>query len=145
MLCIAGPPDASAITIRAVEEPGHIALDRLLERHERNIVAGAAQVLHVAPRKVLVFAANRLRHIDIFDVGRAAECAEHGLHQVAEAARHTSTDIENPRYPRPIDEPAYDRDRVVHIDEIAHLLAIGDAGTMRLEQPDGPPAFGIVE
>src|SRR5215471_6998648 len=98
-------PSPSTVTIRMVEKLRHIAPDRLFKRREGGTVARATQILHLALREVLVLVANRQGHVDIFDVGLAAEGPEHGLDQVAEAARTASADIEDARHGGAIDQP----------------------------------------
>src|SRR5216683_2560027 len=115
-------PETSTVAVRTVQELSDITADRLFERREGAIVAGAAQVLHIALREVLIFVANRRRYIDIFDVRRSAERSEHGEHQVAKAARPAGADIEDARYRRLIDQPAQHRNCVIDMDEIAPLL-----------------------
>ena len=44
-----------------------------------------------------------------------------------------------------VEEPSHHRDRVVDIDEIAPLLAVGDAVAVRLEQPHRHAGLGVGE
>src|SRR5665647_61156 len=44
---------------------------------------------------ILVLAADRVRHLDIFDIGRPPERLEHGADHVAEAFGFAGADIEN--------------------------------------------------
>src|SRR3984893_11029112 len=66
-------PVVSTAAGRAVEEVLDIVPYRRLERREPGIVAGALQLLDRGLREILVAVADRGRHVDIFDVGRAAE------------------------------------------------------------------------
>ena len=50
-----------------------------------------------------------------------------------------------PRHRRRRQQPAHHGDGVIDIDEIALLLAVGDACAMRLEQPDRLAGLGLVE
>ena len=77
--------------------------------------------------------------------GGAAERAKHRGDQVAEAARLAGADIEDAGHRRRVEQPAHHRDRVVDIDEVALLLAVGDAVAVRLEQPHRLAALGLVE
>ena len=67
------------------------------------------------------------------------------MHQVAKAACYASTDIEDARDGRCLNQPTYHRDRIIDIDEITFLLAVHDTGAMRLEQMDRFAGLGIVE
>ena len=66
----------SPVAVRLVEVPADIARHRLLERREAAIVAGAAQLLDIGLREILVAVADRDRHIDILDLRRTAERAQ---------------------------------------------------------------------
>jgi len=112
---------------------------------EKSFWGRAAQICCLRLGEILVAVADRSRHVDIFDRGLAAERREHRGHQVAEAARLAGADVEDARYRRRLQEPADDGDRIVHVDEIAPLLAVGDARPVRLEQPDRTARLGVVE
>src|SRR5579883_2640142 len=88
---------ASAIAIRRVEVGYDVTLDGLGQRHEACVIAGAAQVFDRALGEILVFAADRLRHLDVTDVRHASECREHRGNEVAEALRLAGPDIEQAR------------------------------------------------
>ena len=118
---------------------------RVFERRERGIIAGSPQITGLGLGEILVAVADLGRHVDIFDGRRAAQRREHGADQVAEAARRAGADVENARHFGRGEQPAHHADGVVHIDEIAFLLAIGDARAVRLEQPDGLAGLGVVE
>src|ERR1700747_663907 len=64
---------ASAVAIGPIEITGHIGASRLREPGEAAIIAGAAQAIDLALSEVLVAAADRLGHVDIFDAGPGAE------------------------------------------------------------------------
>ena len=53
--------------------------------------------------------------------------------------------LKMPLTARRIEQPAQHRDGVVDIDEIAALVAVGDAVAVRLEQPDRLAGLGVVE
>ena len=61
------------VPVRAVEIAGDVFADGVLERREAGVIARPAQILDIALREILVLAADRLRHVDIVDVGRAAQ------------------------------------------------------------------------
>ena len=67
------------------------------------------------------------------------------MHQVAKAACYASADIEDARDGRRLDQPTHHRDRIIDINEVTFLLAVGDASAMRLEQADRFAGLGIVE
>src|SRR5262249_55145124 len=120
------PRSYSAIAMGAIEITVDVAFHRSFERHEVRIISGAPEVCGLSLGKILIAVADRCRHVDIFDRWRAAERGEHCMHQIAEAARHTGADIEDAADRRRLDQPAHDRDRVLDIDEVALLFAIGN-------------------
>src|ERR1019366_7633120 len=89
------PDHSLPIAIGAIEIVGDIVADSALERREAGVIAGAAQVLDGALREILILAADRVRHLDIFDIGRPPESLEHGVDHVAEAFGFAGADIEN--------------------------------------------------
>jgi hypothetical protein len=91
--------------------------------------------------KVLVAAADRFGHVDIFDVRPGAERGIGRQHQILEAARLAGADIEDAADRRRCQQPHHHPHDVVDIDEIAALIAVGDALAMRLEQLHGRPAL----
>src|SRR6476660_2497919 len=123
----------SPISVGLVQERD-IPIHPLLQRGEVGVVACFAQVFDLGLGEILVLIADRRRHVDIFDVRRVAERTEHGGDQITEAARLAGAYIEDARHRRRIEQPTHDRDRVIHIDEVAFLLAVADAVAMRLEQ-----------
>jgi hypothetical protein len=90
-------------------------------------------------------AADRFRHVDIFDPGRAAESREHGFDHLAKAPRLPGPDIEQTGDARGLEQPAHDGHHVIDMDEVAPLVAVGDALAMRFEQPHGLARLGLVE
>src|SRR5665811_1974714 len=70
------PDHALTISVFAVEIAGDILANGRLARGEAGVIAGAAQVLDGALREILVLAADRVRHLDIFDIGRPPERLE---------------------------------------------------------------------
>ena len=64
---------ALAIPVRRVEIPGDVARYGCRSGVNCRIIAGPAQVLDVGLREILILAADRFRHVDVFDVGGAAE------------------------------------------------------------------------
>src|SRR3981189_305061 len=123
----------SPVSVGLVQERD-IPIHPLLERGEVGVVACLAQVFDLRLGEILVLIADRRRDVDISDVRRAPECAEHGRDQVAEASRLTGADVEDARHRGRVEEPAQDRDRVIDIDEVALLLAVADAVAVGLEQ-----------
>src|SRR6476646_701116 len=85
---------ASAETIGGVEVVLHIERDRVLQRRESAIIAGAAQPIDFALREVLIAVAKRHGHVDILDIRLAAERGIGGEDQILEAARLAGSDIE---------------------------------------------------
>ena len=131
--------------IALVEKGGDVTLDRILERREAGIIAGALQLFDRGLRKILITIANRVRHGDVFDVGRAPERGKHCGDHVAERACLAGTDVEQARRLRGLDQPAHHRDRVVHIDEVAPLIAVADAVAMGLEQAHRIARLRLIE
>src|SRR5580700_1149688 len=86
----------SAETIGGIEIALDVKRDRVFERREAAIIAGAAQPIDCGLREVLVAAADRLGHIDILDIRCFAERGIGRQHQILEAARLAGPDIEQP-------------------------------------------------
>src|SRR5947208_12675590 len=84
MICRCLP---SPIPVRLVEEERDIAIHPLLERGEAGVVACPAQIFDLGLREILILAADRRRHVDIFDSRLSAKRAEHGGDEITEAAR----------------------------------------------------------
>src|SRR5262249_16961299 len=131
--------------IALVEEGGDVTLDRILERREAGIIAGALQLFDRGLRKILITIANRVRHGDVFDIGCAPERGKHRSHHFAKPARLARPDVEQTRGLRRLDEPAHHRDGVVHIDEVAPLIAVADAVAIGLEQAHRIACLRLVE
>src|SRR6185312_9725881 len=85
----------SAETVGGIEIAFHITLDRLLQRGEAAVVAGAAQPIDFALREVLITVADLLGHVDIADIRLQSECGMGRQHQIPEAARLTGADVED--------------------------------------------------
>ena len=75
------------IAVGRVEIAVDVACHRVLERCEAGVIASEAQVFDARLREILILPADRIRHLDIFDIGRAPKCLEHGDDHVAEAFR----------------------------------------------------------
>src|ERR1700712_4606181 len=131
-------PLRSAEAVDTVEESPDIAVDRIFQRREAAIVAGALQPIAIALGEVLVAAPNLLGHFDILDIWSGAERVIGRQHHILEAASLAGADVEDPADGRVGHQPHHHPHRVVDIDEIAPLIAIGDALAMRLEQLHGP-------
>src|SRR5271169_2576862 len=122
---------SSPMAIGAIEIPADVTLHALLDGSEVSSKSGAAQIGGLGLGEILISVADRSWHVDIFDFRFAAECREDGRDQIAEAARLSGADIEDTGYRGRRQQPSHDGNRVVDIDEIALLLAVGDACTMR--------------
>src|SRR5262249_30337041 len=110
-----------------------VAPDRLGERREARVIAGAAQIFDRRLREILVAVADLRRHVHVFDVGRAPKCGEHSGDEVAETLTLASAAAIDAVDLRRVDEPGHSRDRVVDMDEVTPLLAVANSGTVRLE------------
>ena len=77
--------------------------------------------------------------------GLAPSARIHGGDEILEAARLAGSDVEDASDLRGFQHPAHHRDGIVDIDEIAALLAVADAGAMRLEQLDRLAGLCVVE
>ena len=64
---------ALPIAVVAVEITGDVLADGSLERRKSGIVTGAAQPLDPRLGEVLILSADRLRHIDVFDIRRLTQ------------------------------------------------------------------------
>src|SRR5277367_404217 len=136
---------SSPMAIGAIEISADVTLHALLDRSEVSSKSGAAQIADLGLREILVGVADRSRHVDIFDFRFAAECREHSCHQIAEAARLAGANIENTRHRRRLQQPSHDGHRVFDVDEIALLVAVGDARAMRFEEADRRSGLSLVE
>src|ERR1700681_3813625 len=85
----------SAETIGTIEVTLDVSLDRLFQRGEAAVVAGALQPIAIALGEVLVAAANLLGHVDILDIRNGAERGICREHQFLEAAGLAGADIED--------------------------------------------------
>src|SRR5437764_6183350 len=135
----------SPIPIGLVQEQGNIAIHPLFERGEAGVVAGPAQVFDLGFREVLVLVADRRGHVDVIDGRLASERPEHCGNQIAEASRLAGADVEDARYRGRPEQPAHHGDRVIDVDEVAFLFAVGDAVAVGFEQAHRLAAFRLVE
>src|SRR5262249_14881902 len=119
MICRCLP---SAIPVGLVEKERDIASHSLLEWGEVGVVACPAQVFDLGLREILILAADRRRHVDVFDSRLPAERAERGGDEITKAARLAGSDVEDPPPRRWIKEPADHRDRARAIAESGLLL-----------------------
>src|SRR6516164_10564497 len=87
---------ASAETIGAIEIVFDIKRDRVFQRCEAAVIAGAAQPIDSGLREILIAVADRLGYVDILDVRIRAERGIGRQHKVFEAARFAGADIEQP-------------------------------------------------
>ena len=145
MLLPRPPSDPSPISIGAIEIATHVFLDPVFQSGEIGIEAGAAQIFGLGLREILIGVADRLRHLDVFDVWLPAERRQHRQHQIAETARLAGADVEDTRYRGRLKQPAHHGDGIIHVNEVALLLAIGDAGAIRLEQPHRLAGLRLIE
>src|SRR6185312_13082100 len=90
--CLSKSNMASVITIAGVEVTVHIARNCFVERREAGVISRATQIIDPCLREILILAADRLRHFNIFDIGRHPKRLEHGGNHVAEAFRPASAD-----------------------------------------------------
>src|SRR5437016_1170310 len=114
----------SAIRISGVEKAADIGFYGVLERGKSAIVAGCAQSFGPRFGEILIAAADRVGHLDIFDVRLLAERSVAGEHQLAKAARLAGADIEDAIRVARGQQPHDDARDVVDIDEIAPLIAV---------------------
>src|SRR5437868_4007696 len=124
----------SAEAIGAIEETLYVKINGIFKCRETAIVACTAQPIDLALREILVAAADLLGHVDILDVRRSTQRAERGQHHVLEAARRAGSDVEQAGYFRRRQQPHHHAHDVVDIDEVAALVAVGDALAVRPEQ-----------
>src|ERR1700688_3377801 len=111
--CLSKSNMALPIAVGEVEITADVLTDRRLKRREAGIIAGAAQVLDTALGEVLILAADRVRHLDIFDIGRPAERLEHGADHVAKAFGLAGADIKDATDRGRVEQPAQHRNGVV--------------------------------
>src|SRR5262252_6221867 len=133
------------IPVGLVEEERDIAIHSLLERGEAGVVACPAQIFDLGLREILILAADRRRHVDVFDSRLSAKRAEHGGDEITEAARLAGSNVEDPRHRRRIKEPAHYRDRIIDVDEVALLRTISDAVAMGFEQTHALSGLRLVK
>src|SRR4051812_21584913 len=88
-------PLRSAEAVGAIEEAPDIAVDRIFQRREAAIVAGAPQPIAVALGEVLVAGTNLFGHFDILDIWRGAERVIGRQHHILEAAGLAGADVED--------------------------------------------------
>src|SRR6185312_8122195 len=110
--CLSKSNMPSPVTIGAVEIAGYVGCNRLLERREAGVIACPPQILDRALREILVLTADRIRHLDVFDIGRFPERLEHRRDHVAEAFRLAGADVEDAADRRRAEQPAHNRNRV---------------------------------
>src|SRR5205823_6669315 len=135
----------SAEAIGAVEVTPDVGLHRLLQAGEAAVVTCALQPVDLTLSKILIAAADRLRHLDILDFGSSAERGIGRKHHVLEAARLTGTNIEDAADGWRGQQPHYHAHRIIDIDKIALLIAVRDALVMRLEQLHRTARFDVLE
>src|SRR5215210_3271494 len=135
----------SAIPVFAIEILRDVAAHRLLQRREARVVARALQISDLGLGKILIAAADRLGHADIVDVRRLANRRIDRGDQILEAARFSGSDVENAGDLGGFEHPSYDRYGIVHVYEVAALLAVRDAVAMRFEQLDRLARLRVVE
>ncbi|MEY9504957.1 hypothetical protein ABIE87_004515 [Bradyrhizobium diazoefficiens] len=93
----------------------------------------------------MIAVADLFGHVDIFDVGPRPERRIGSQHQILEAARLAGADVEQPGHRGRCQQPHDDAHDVVDIDEIAALVAVGNAFAMRLEQLHDAARLDVVE
>src|SRR5205085_8976627 len=135
----------SPVAVSAIEKSRDVLLDRIPQCGERARISGASQVLDGCVSEVLIAVADLRWHVDILDVGWAPECGEHGADQIAKARWPAGADIVDAVDRGCCKHPIHHVERIVDIDEIAFLLAVGDVRTMRLEQTNRLAAFSVIE
>src|SRR5262245_36868021 len=134
--CLSKSYIALPITVVAVEIARDVLVDRRFKRHKAGVITRTSQALDARLGEVLILAADRLGHIDIFNICRQMKRLEHCADYVAKAFCLASADVEDAVYPRCLKKPAKHRNRVVDVNEVAPLISVGDARTMRFEQTD---------
>src|SRR5262249_14684789 len=77
--CLSKSYIALPITVVAVEIARDVLVDRRLERHEAGVVTRTLKALDARFGEILVLAADRLGHIDIFNFRRQMKRLEHSL------------------------------------------------------------------
>src|SRR4051812_13769718 len=112
-------PLQSAEAIGAVEELVDIVVDRIFQRREAAIVAGAPQPIAVALGEVLVAAPNLFGHFDILDIWSGAERVIGRQHHILEAAGLAGADVEDAADRGIGHQPHHHPHHVIDIDEIA--------------------------
>src|SRR4249920_4119451 len=131
--CLSKSYMALAVTVFTVEITGNILIHGSVERQEAGIIARMAQAIDTRLREVLILRADRFGHVNIFDIFRQAQRLEHGVDHVAEAFCFAGTHVEDAIYARCLQQPAQDRNCIVHINKIAALIAIRNTFTVRFE------------
>src|ERR1700733_8630170 len=113
-------------------QPLHVFLDTLFYRHELVVAAGGAEIGEVRFREALVATLEHVREGDVFDLA-LAEVLDHGLGHVVEGLGAAGAEVEYPRDFGVLPKPQVHRAHIVHVDEVAALLALAVAVTA-LEQ-----------
>src|ERR1700676_1826848 len=135
----------SAEAIGAIEVALDVEADRLLQRREAAVITGPREPIDIALGKILIAVADRWGHVDITNI---RSCAERGIgrkHQILEAAGLAGADVEDARDRWCRQQPHHHPHRIVDIDEIAPLIAVGDAIAVRLEQFHDPAGPDVIE
>src|SRR5262245_44872413 len=135
----------SAEPVGLIEVSADVALHSLLERREAGIVTRPAQIIDGGLGEILIAVADRFRHRDVFDVWRAPERGEHRRDQITERTCLTGTDVKDAGNRRRRQQPVHHRDGIVDKDEVAPLVAVFDARTVRLEQAHRLATLRLVE
>ena len=132
--CFSSSVARLAKTVGAIEKIADISRDGIFQRRETAIVAGALQPIDLALGEILVAAANLLGHVDILDI---RQCAERGIGRQNQVRKLRAVPVPTLKMPLTsgvASSHIITAHHVVDIDEIAPLIAVGDAVAVRLEQ-----------
>src|SRR5258708_2383544 len=97
-------------------------------------VSGAGQLGHSSFSEILIIRAYGFRHIHKFYIYGLIERSTDGTNEIDEGSCMTGTQVEDSADLRPACQPEHDSSAILHIDEVAQLLSIGEVIAIRFEE-----------
>src|SRR4249919_1114762 len=125
--CLSKSYIALSIPVVAVKITGDVPVDGSFERHEAGVVTGPSQALNARLSEILILAADRLGHIDIFNIRRQMKRLEHSADHVSKTFGLARPDIENAVCRRCLKKPTQHRNGIVDVNKVTPLISVGNA------------------
>lgn len=123
----------------------HVVRDGFGERGASAGEARGPELRHVGAGVVLVLAFEDLRHVDVFDPARLLHGVEDGGNKLVPGLGEAASGVVDAAQIRTVEQEEDHLHDVLHIHEIAFLLAVGVLGAAGLEELHGPGVANLLE